>query len=597
MLSNEDSANYYSQILYDFAEQTGNRTYMAAAMNIMAGAVWQRDLVASREFLIKGLRLAEEINDHENIKKCIFNIGNTYYYEGSFAVAFQYWKRALKMAEKYGDTKMQSIVTTVMGNLYRQIGNLERARFNYNSSVADYEEIKDSANLALALNNLAGVSLQLQDTAEAIAYFSRALSIAESTNLSIERATAHIGLASSYPPNSEQFEHHLLAAEQMTDSLDLRYKKLDVTQIKGYVALRKADYRAAIKECSHLLQLTEEIDALTFQVSACKCLYESYRKLGDGNKALEFHEKLLVLNDSLQAQRINEKLQRLDFEKELVADSLKQNQERLEVQIAHNAEVRKKNRQRNILLGSGILLLILAAGLISRLRFIRRSKAVLQKEKDRSENLLLNILPAEIAEELKAKGEATARNFDMVSIIFTDFKHFTQTSEKLSPDELVSELNYCFKGFDAIMEKYSIEKIKTIGDAYMAASGLPVSKKNSTRNAILAALEMQQYISDRKAQMDSIGRIGFEMRAGIHTGPVVAGIVGVKKFQYDIWGDTVNTASRVESSGQAGKVNISHETYLGIKDDASFIFEKRDSIEVKGKGPMDMYFVSKALAN
>jgi class 3 adenylate cyclase len=205
---------------------------------------------------------------------------------------------------------------------------------------------------------------------------------------------------------------------------------------------------------------------------------------------------------------------------------------------------------------------------------------------------LLNILPSEIALELKEKGSAEARKFDKVSILFTDFKEFTQTSEKLSATELVSKINYCFKGFDEIMEKYGIEKIKTIGDAYMAAGGLPVLTEESVKNTVMAGLEMQDFISKRKQELESDGEIAFEMRVGIHTGPVVAGIVGVKKFQYDLWGDTVNTASRMETNGKVAMVNISGDTYEIIKNDPLFAFESRGKIEVKGKGEIDMYFVS-----
>jgi class 3 adenylate cyclase len=144
------------------------------------------------------------------------------------------------------------------------------------------------------------------------------------------------------------------------------------------------------------------------------------------------------------------------------------------------------------------------------------------------------------------------------------------------------------------MDKYSIEKIKTIGDAYMAAGGLPVPMDDSVKKTVLAALEMQSFIGMRKAEQDAIGKPAFEMRVGIHTGPVVAGIVGVKKFQYDIWGDTVNTASRIESNGAVGKVNISQKTYELLKDDTDFIFESRGKIEAKGKGEIEMFFVSKA---
>lgn len=228
-----------------------------------------------------------------------------------------------------------------------------------------------------------------------------------------------------------------------------------------------------------------------------------------------------------------------------------------------------------------------------RWRYTHRAKQEVEEEKDRSNNLLLNILPADIAEELKIHGKAEARDFDMVSIIFTDFKGFTAASTKLSAGELVEEINTCFKTFDHIMEKYQIEKIKTIGDAYMAAGGLPVPDKDSVKNSVLAALEMQEFIGLRKSELEKAGKPGFEMRVGIHTGAVVAGIVGVKKYQYDIWGDTVNTASRMESNGAIRKVNISQATYGLLKNDPEFVFESRGKIEAKGKGAMEMYFVSK----
>jgi adenylate cyclase len=300
-----------------------------------------------------------------------------------------------------------------------------------------------------------------------------------------------------------------------------------------------------------------------------------------------------VIDDSLNEKETGRKLQQMEFAKQMFADSIASAEKDRLVEEAHHEEVQKKNNTRNWLLGGGALILLLAGGLYSRLRYVRKSKAIVEKEKDRSNNLLLNILPADIAEELKIHGKAEARDFDLVSILFTDFKGFTEASAKLSAADLVNEINTCFEAFDGIMGKYTIEKIKTIGDAYMAAGGLPVPSDNSIKNTILAALEMQEFIEKRKAEMDIAGKPAFQMRVGIHTGPVVAGIVGVKKFQYDIWGDTVNTASRIESNGEVGKVNISQATYDLLKNDPKFAFESRGKIEAKGKGEIEMYFVSR----
>ncbi len=222
---------------------------------------------------------------------------------------------------------------------------------------------------------------------------------------------------------------------------------------------------------------------------------------------------------------------------------------------------------------------------------IRKQKEVVEEEKKRSDELLLNILPAETAEELKKTGSTKAKDFEQVTVLFTDFKNFTLMSEKLSAQELVNEINHCYSAFDTIITKYGIEKIKTIGDAYMCAGGLPVANKTNALDTVSAAIEMRDFINDEKQKRIEKGLPFFEIRIGCHTGPVVAGIVGIKKFAYDIWGDAVNIASRMESSGEPGKVNISGSTYELIKD--KFNCTHRGKIEAKNKGVIDMYFVER----
>ena len=166
------------------------------------------------------------------------------------------------------------------------------------------------------------------------------------------------------------------------------------------------------------------------------------------------------------------------------------------------------------------------------------------------------------------------------------------TSRK--PEELVTDLNECFSAFDHIMERRGVEKIKTIGDAYMAAGGLPSPNETHARDVVLAALEIRHFMEEYSRKRREQGQPYFEIRIGVHTGPVVAGIVGVKKFQYDIWGDTVNTASRIESSGEVGKVNISGTTYQMVRHLPGLSFSSRGKVHVKGKGELEMFYVSQA---
>ncbi len=214
----------------------------------------------------------------------------------------------------------------------------------------------------------------------------------------------------------------------------------------------------------------------------------------------------------------------------------------------------------------------------------------LKREQARSESLLLNILPVQIAAELKENGTAKPIRVDMATVMFTDFVGFTRISEKLSPEAVVEELDKCFSYFDQVTEKYGLEKLKTIGDSFMCAGGLPTANRTHAIDCCLAALEIQAFMNQMKEIKAQQGLEYWELRLGMHTGPLVAGVVGQKKFAYDVWGDTVNTASRLESSGLPGKINISLTTYGLVKD--VFDCEHRGQIEAKNKGNIDMYFLN-----
>jgi class 3 adenylate cyclase len=243
----------------------------------------------------------------------------------------------------------------------------------------------------------------------------------------------------------------------------------------------------------------------------------------------------------------------------------------------------------------GVLFLLAGGATFSFFRASQNAKVleeknkIIREEQQRSENLLLNILPSLVADELKKQGKTKARYFEDVSVLFADFVGFSQIAEKLTPQQLVSELDTCFQKFDEIMAKYDLEKIKTIGDAYMCAGGLPDGGGSQLRDMVAAAKEMQFWLGEWNASRQKQGLPRFDARIGIHRGPVVAGVVGSKKFAFDIWGDTVNIAARVEQAGEGGRINISGEAYESVKDFFPCLY--RGKIAAKNKGDIDMYFV------
>ncbi len=587
------AAQYY-QRAFELFEEVGNRKKSANILYSLGQIKWTAgEYGMALDYYHRSLAIADEINDKKMVSSCLTGIAYSYFQQGQYATAMQFVQKSLKVSEEIEDDYGIAWCINALGVFYSRQGNIEKALEYYFKGLEINERTKDRISISYSLRNIGSSYLELGDDEKALEYIERSLVIDEELNnkRSLALSLNSLGYIKNKQGEKEIAMEYYRRSLSLAKEIGNRDMECEYLENIGSLFVEHGNYLSGISECQKSYDIALEIGSVVDQLSACDCLYEANKALGRDAKALAFHEKMVVLKDSINLESLAKDLQQMEFRNYMVTDSLEKEEEKLRIAMAHQLEVSKKEKSRNMYMAGGLMILLVAIGLYSRNRYIHQSRNKIKMEKDRSENLLLNILPAEIAEELKIKGKADARDFDMVSILFTDFKGFTEQSAKLSAADLVYEINQCFEAFDHIIEKYKIEKIKTIGDAYMAAGGLPVPTDDSVKNTVLAALEMQTFIIKRKAEKDAQKKPAFEMRIGIHTGPVVAGIVGVKKFQYDIWGDTVNTASRMESSGEIGQVNISQATYELLKNDTQFHFTSRGKIQAKGKGEMEMWFV------
>ena len=572
--------------------------------------------------------LAEKIKFKRGEAYALKNIGIGYYMQGKYLETFEHWNKSMKCFDALGDRQGRANILSNIGTVYFDQGDDANALDNYLKSLKISEAINDSFRIASALGNIGNVYLNKNATLDkALAYYLKALPISYKLGDNNLVGTTSVGIGEVYfkkenydsalfyfnksliayngteavPYSLNQIgrvytkrKNFQMAVENHSQAYELGKKldaKLDMIQSLlglGASYYEASDFKKAITSYSEAETLSLNIGLKGDELKETyQGLAVSFAKLNDYGNAFKYQTLLTGIKDTLYNLASDKKLASLQFDfdiqkKQGQIDLLTKDQELKEKEISRQKLVR------NGFVG-GFLVVLIFGGVV----FKQRNK--IASAKKRSDELLLNILPEETAEELKATGTAKAKGFEMVTVLFTDFKNFTLASEILSPEELVEEINHCFSEFDRIISKYNIEKIKTIGDAYMCAGGLPVANTTNPVDVILAGLEMVDFIARNKADRESNGQPFFELRLGIHTGPVVAGIVGIKKFAYDIWGDTVNTASRMESSGEVGRVNISGTTYEIVKDNFNCIH--RGKIEAKNKGQIDMYFVESAKFN
>ncbi len=525
--------------------------------NLGVSHVMQANYPDGLACFLKALEISELMGDMEMELTCLGNIAEVYLALDDRAMALRHYRQVMANDVPEGSSYLNAILA--MADIHVQGGQADSARYYLNLHKRIHSgdiqtEAAYIARLTAEINRLEG------NWGAALTGFRAAMKTAQLyTGYGYEEAMAALGAGLAMVHSSDK---------------ELRDQRIDP-------ATRKDTARSYFVRA---LELAREQGLLKVEQDALMELSTLAESAGEIVLALKYHQEYTIVKDSV----LN-----ADKAKAVSLLAIQYETEKKEQQIAllgKDKEVQAKEIQKQKLVRNGFMGGFALVALFAGVFLFQRNR--IGKEKKRSEELLLNILPAEVAEELKAKGEADAKQIDEVTVLFTDFKGFTAMSEKLTAKELVADIHECFSAFDRIMAKHGIEKIKTIGDAYMAAGGLPTPNTTHAVDVVKAALEIRDFIAEGKAHKMAAGLPYFEIRIGIHTGPVVAGIVGVKKFAYDIWGDTVNTASRMESSGEVGQVNISESTYALVKSEPGLTFTPRGKVQAKGKGEMEMFFVS-----
>jgi class 3 adenylate cyclase len=512
---------------------------------------------------------------------------------GDFTSALEnYFKAANTAIEEASEIRLGSAYIAI-ADVYSVIGNPKNARSYYNKSIGILRPTQDSLMIATALSNAGDEYFKQGKLDSALVYFEEAGQIFSELDYQIGTGyyLGSIGMVYGAQGRDEEAIPKLNASIALLKENDDPYGVAAFLPFISEIYQRNGEIQSALKYTEESLAIANEYGLKEQIRDASLKLSQLYETLGNPDKSLYHYKVYNTYRDSINNVSVVQDLAKLrtDFE-------ISQKQSEVDL-LEKEAEIQRLTDRRQqiviyVIIGILIAVFLLAFGLYKRYAYVKKTKKIIEKEKARSDALLLNILPEEMAEELKENGRVKAKRFESVSVLFADFVGFSRYSENMSPEDLVRNVDFYFSKFDQIVEKYGLEKIKTMGDCYMCAGGLPFPSEDHAVKMVQIAREMLQFAHGLKKE-NQVGITSFDIRIGIHTGPVVAGVVGTKKFAYDVWGDTVNIASRMESNSTSGSINISEETYHLIQD--VFRCEFRGMIQAKNKGMMKMYYVKNAI--
>lgn len=534
-----------------------------------------RDLQKGLRYAEELIRLSQEQNNNLYLYRGYLQKGNKKRLMGDLEEALDAFFKSADAARLVNFPEGEGTAFGAIADIYSISENHVNAMLYYHKSIDILRAAKDSVSLAAALMNAGDEFLHRQKFDSALVYFEESGLIFEKTDYLIGKAynLGNMGMVYANLGKNDLAESNINEAIRILEEVEDFYPISIYLIYMADIYMEKGDQITALSYAKRSLDLGQ-VYGLKEQISGANLkLSELYEKSGNIDESFRYYKDHIAYRDSVSNVATVQNLANLRTDFEV-------SQKQIEVDLLNQ----EKRNQRNVLI-SLIIIMTLGAIILAILFWYYKK---IQKEKKRSETLLLNILPSETAKELKLNGKVNAVKSNFVTVMFTDFVDFSKQSELIEPEKLVKGIDFYFKGFDEIITKHGLEKIKTIGDSYMCASGIPTPNKDHALNMVLAAKEMIELVEKVKNLNNELPH--FEMRIGIHSGPVIAGIVGIKKWQYDIWGNTVNIASRMESASKPGKINISETTYQEIKD--HFPCEFRGEIQVKNGGSFKMYFLT-----
>ena len=596
MYSNPDSSISLALVEFQYAEAQRDSPFMANALNLQGGSLTLKgDFAGALDKFYRMLEIREALLDTSGIAGAYNNIGNIYFHKGDYNKALSYYIRSLHHEQMLpGEAGIATSYINI-GSIYALQEEYDRASDYFKRALSLYEKHDETNGMASCYANLGNIYKSLDSMAIARDYYLKGVPLMETTNDYYNLGILYANLATLYY-QAEQFDtmfQYFEKSEALRNALDdrLGLSRLQADRGQAYVHLGR--YRQAVHDCERSYDLASKYNAFADMHEACECLYKAHKGLNQNEIALTYHETLARLDDSIALDKANIQLQSMEFVAKVKEDSLAREEEKLNLEERHAQELHQKSTQRNILLGAGSTLLILLVVLYQVYLRTRKKKDEIEAAKHRTDELLLGNLPPDVASELITTGKTSAREFDNVTVLFTDFVGFTLSSQEKAPAEILAELEEVYAAFDEIIGRHGVRKIKSIGDGYMAAGGLPVASAETVRQTVLAALELQAFVQAYNEKQTALGKAPVGMRVGLHTGPVIAGIIGFQNFQYDLWGDTVNLANRMEAHGIPGEVNISRAIFELLQDAPDLIFTSRGPIDVKGREGVEMWLVGK----